>query len=128
MYIFLRSDDSVSTHPTNNPLEFLSELPKTVTADGNYTCALVECVITPDVSDSYIIYCDIVENSCVHGKLLPVLNIIDKSGTVDLPYYIPLSRGTIHRIRIRLLNKEGTIPEKKPSTCRIVLHIRKEDI
>ena len=126
MYIFIRSDDSILTHPNNNSTEFLAELPKTIVVDEKYSCALVECDIGKDLKEPYIIFCDIVENSCVHGKLIPILNIISQSGTVDLPYYIPLSRGIINRVRIRLLDKEGASPATKPLYCRIVLHITKE--
>ena len=125
MYIFIRSNDSNTTHPGNTSTEFISELPRPVVLEDELNCALVECDIGDKTGESFIIYCDLVENSCVHGQLIPILNIITKSGSVNFPYYIPVSKNAISRIRIRLLNKEGETPTSIPSYCRLVLHFKK---
>ena len=126
MYLFISSKDSSLIHLQNNSCEFISELPKTINIPGEWSCALMECHIGDKKGEDLLICCDLVENSCVHGKLVPVLTIISQSGAVDHPYYVPICRDQIYRLRIRLLTVEGKIPSIKPSECRIVLHITKD--
>ena len=127
MYVFVVSNDSILAHPQNTKAEFISELPRTLSFSGNWECALVDCYIDPAlIVQDLIIYTDIVQNSCVHGELIPILNIISASGNIVNPYYIPLSQYSINRIIFKILNREGKkIPVSHTiNNTRFVLHFR----
>ena len=127
MYLFIGSSDSTDIHSENNSCEFIIELPRHINLEGNWTCAILECDIGPDTwEEELYISCDLIQNSCVHGKLAPVLAVVNKTTSFTNPFYIPVSKDNVYRMRIQLLTKEGRHPENKPIDSRIVLHLRKE--
>ena len=127
MYLFISSDDCLSLHPENTSTNFITELPKPLYLEGEWSCAVVRLNLGNSTDQLYGIYCDIVQNSCVHGLLKPILNLLSQSGVVELPYYIPLNTENVYRIRIILLDDKGKTPKNKPSTTSIVLHIKKDN-
>ena len=125
MFVFLGSEDSILLYPANTSCEFLSDLGGGIELTGNWCCGLVSCDIG-NIAEELLVHCDIVQQSSVYGKLIPILTTVKQSGSVSYPYYIPVTRDYIHRIRIRLLTREGNTPSTKPTHCNIVLHLTKK--
>ena len=130
MYVFLRSDDSISLYPNNNSSDFVCELSRLLLLPGIWECALVDCRIGSLLNrEELTVYCDIVENSCVDSNFIPILNIISKSGSPPNPYYIPISRQAVKRIRFKLLDNAGNIfdSSKITDSSRFILHLRQKE-
>ena len=126
MYVYVSSQDSVKLYPDNTAKEFLHEIVQPIYLDGKWSCALVDTNIWQLSGDGIIVCCDVVQNSSVHGKNISILNIISESGPIVNPYYIPVTRNDISRIRISLLNTAGDpCTDQNISSSRFVLHFKK---
>ena len=127
MYIFLKSNDSDKIHIQNTKYSFTCEIPQEILLEGVWSCAIVQCNIglNPEKQDITILS-DIIEDSVLHGVLAPVFTIVSTSGSVDYPYYIPLCRNRIHRIKIKLINTSGEKPNISQDYTTFVLHFKKD--
>ena len=124
MYIFLKSDDSISYHPDNNTCEFVSELPKSIKIEGIWNCSLIHFDVGEEKTEDILVCCDLVESSSVYGREVPILNVLNNAGDIIHPYYIPVNKDIISRIRIKLLTSEGKKLEPEPRHCKLVIHLR----
>ena len=98
------SSDSSEYYPENVPTDFRIRLPEILHLKGTWTCSLrdIKCVTTSDV-DLYV-YSDIVEDSYVHNKKLPLLQYVTgEEGQVTRHFSGPITSrlarpdvGTIH--------------------------------
>ena len=126
MYLVVGSADSKLIHPTNSPCEFIAELSRLTNLKGIWKCALVDYNIGKQQREDLYVYCDLIQESPVHGEKLPLLRIIRRSGDISNPYYIPVNKDYVYRLRFTIKTAKGKLPSSPPTNCRFGLHLKKE--
>ena len=135
-YLYLSSQDSLDVRKNNNPSEFLIQLPKSYTLDGNWTCAVTEITLTCDFSPrSKRLYlcCDIVEETCVRGTLLPVLRSFEietkykrqKYKEFKVPAYLPVTITHLNSLRFYVKDENLNTVEFNTNDLHCVLHLKR---
>ncbi len=125
MYLYLSSDNSKSTHPSNRPSEFTVELPRNLILNGAWEIALTEIYFQGEGDDKDLyIFTDICESSYVIDTLLPILRIIKKSGPLEILYYIKLSQDFVSELRVYIRTDGLEEPSFLTKTLRCTLHLR----
>ena len=119
-YVFVASTDSLDYHPSNVPHDFTVELPDTII--GKYSCVLLDFYCL-NITEELYVFCDICEQSYVKDHKLPLMRIITHTGEVTIPYYTPVTRRNIQRMRIYIRNKDLEAPalDIGPVRCTIGL-------
>ena len=114
-FLFLSSSDT--NHPGNLPGDFTVTLPKTYDLKGCWECALLEISLSLPYYQRLSVCCDVIQDSCFHGTLYPVLRIIPEvqdNGThlydgdlsvyghltFDSPYFFQIRKKELGRLRI----------------------------
>ena len=125
MYVYVSSKDSSAEHVDNTNFDYLYELPLELDLEGSWSCALLEIILEKKINTCFYVYCDIVQNSVVHGKMLPILRVIRDTNQYEKPYYVPLVVNSVKRIRIYIKTKDGQTPNIAMKDCMFVIHFRK---
>jgi hypothetical protein len=122
-YLHLNCNDSSKFYPSNKPADFRINLPKPLSLDGYWECALVNISFWPEFESSVkpkemYICSDIVGNSYALQNLYPVLkrvslqeNLITKVNTnyshVD---FVPVTHSVLQSVRIYIIDNAGLTP------------------
>ena len=132
-FIFIKSDDCLEVYPSNEPYTFRYQLTEPIVLEGSgWQCALREFKTVVTTLRNLYVYCDIVDDSNVLGKKLPILRRIapEQTGrliyTYDSSVAFKVTRPVISSVcvTIRLGDYSQTpLFEDEPSTC--LLHIFK---
>ena len=131
--MFLKSDDCTDIYPGNNPDTFRYQLVEPIVLEGTgWQCALREFKTIVTTLRNLHIFCDIVENSNVLGKKMPILRRIAPKHTGRLIYTydnsiaFKVTRPVISSLCITIKDGEYTqtpLFEDEPTTC--LLHLFK---
>ena len=127
MYLFLSPSDSLATYPTNNSWDFMVTLPKTLALEGKWVCSLTDIDYSGKLKGKELyVFCDLCEGSCVNGKILPILRIVDRSETFFKLYDMDVSRSQISQVRVYIRDKNLRIPSFDSEALRCTLRLRKK--
>lgn len=106
-YIFLSSNNGLSYHPNNSPLDFTIELSKPLQLVGKWECALIDfnChTFSNNDLISFDLLCDICEFSIIGIDTQLILRRVHMLGNeisnFAFPYYMPVTQSYVQRIRI----------------------------
>ena len=127
MYLFLSSKDSLHTHPSNTCWDFTVTLPKTLNLNGKWVCSLADIAYSNKLKgkDLYI-FCDLCEGSCIQGKILPILRIVDRSETFIKLYDMDVSRSQISQLRLYITGSDLQKPSFSSESLKCTLRLRKK--
>lgn len=111
----LKSTDSASVHPHNQPWDFRVRLPRTLNLLGEWSVELTEFCTTPlkkSGDKEIFIYCSICDDTIVGERQLPLLRRIYLDNNANIiftrPYQIPLRNNDLGDIHIYIKDKTGT--------------------
>ena len=133
MFLYLKSNDSISRFPNNSNSDFIVQLAENMSFNRKLSVAIAEfqCppIMSDDVEDLYI-YCDICHESYVGELKRPVLrrvfhNSDNKSKQIIFtrPLYIPLRQFEFHQIRIYIKTSTDKDVIFKEGVVKCTLHI-----
>jgi hypothetical protein len=126
MYLFLSRDDSVETYPENNSWDFTVTLPKTIDLVGSWMCALTEISYSNKLKGKELyVFCDLCEGTYAQGRILPLLRIVNKSGTFTHLYDMRMSRSQISQVKIYIRGGDLRVPPFSSESLRCTLRLRK---
>lgn len=134
-YVYLSSSSFVgSTHVTNQPFDFTSDILYPLSLDVNkWEVALTE-ISWPqrgkEFTDDLYIMSDIVNNTIQVGSYFPhILRIVNKPTVFVKPYYVPIVSSYISSIRIYVrLENSSSPPKEIMQNMRCTLHFREKGI
>jgi hypothetical protein len=122
-YLHLNCKDSTEFFPSNDPADFRIKLPRPLTLDGQWECALINLSYWPQFHTSekpkeMYLCLEEVSNSYAMDGLHPILkrvsvpeNIITK---VNLIYphidFLPINQTVLQSIRFYIIDNEGLTP------------------
>lgn len=127
MYLFLSSTDCLKTHPANSPWDFTVDLKHNVHLKGEWEIALMEINYEGPSTKLYI-FSDLCSDSHVGNNYLPLLRIVQHSSSFKNPYFIPVPRDFVDRIRVYIRTEKGEIPSFVPSQLRCTLQVRQKHV
>lgn len=121
MLVYVSWDSSTHIHKGNTPTDFTYELPFAFELGNKATCDLHEVFLehkipvrgkpkSKRIQDLYI-YCDILEQSVVHGELKKLLRIVYRSDQNLKPTKCFVSTPCFNRMQFSIRNKDNTIPD-----------------
>lgn len=122
MYLFINSEDSLTIYPNNTGDNFTVELPKPIQLESEDWRVAVTEIKSDKGNGYYIICCDIVEESYIKDKYLPVLRAGGQTSFTN-PYYLKIRTNYIPRIHFQVYNKN-----LKPvgwKSVKLTLHLQK---
>ena len=134
-YLYLCSKDSIDLFEENDPSECWIQLPRPVTLDGHWTCALIDvaldCDFKPRSSRLYLC-CDFLKESYVRNTSLPVLRNIEvntrykklKTESYPVPLYVPVKTTHLHTLKLRLLDENLDPVTFNSNDFHCVLHLK----
>ena len=128
-YVHVSSHQGLSLHPSNNDVNFITELKAPLELIGSWEVGIASYKGSTRSPD-YLVCCDIIEMSRVGSDEFPVLRYILESTKKNLREYSPiqyirLNRQRIERICISLIHSDGTPVTSKPDTDTVFsLHFR----
>lgn len=116
-YIYASPDDSKDIHTKNNISDFVVELPSTLNLEGVWEIGLLEAeysqnvhsdknLATGSVLGTVFLFCDLCEESFIRGKMLPVLQKLNRSRTFEPPNFVRMKPGGIQRFRVYMKDSE----------------------
>ena len=125
-YIITNHEDSKHFFSSNDPFDFILELPETIYSTGNSSLALLDHNITVDFIGELYVYCDIIQNSLVNGDQLPLLRIIKnkRDNSFTFPYFIKLNIDHFKRIRFYIRMGDGGVPSFNIKLLNLSLLLR----
>ena len=124
MFLYLGWRDSIKTHRSNKPYNFIVDLPKTLLLEGEWEVALTDIKIKASKRVSFYILTDFCEESIVKGSQRSVLRRVDdKFGIYPLPYYVKVIKSEIQRVRVIVLDQNLDFFELTEINC--TLHLRR---
>jgi hypothetical protein len=122
-FLYLNSNDSTDFYPNNEPADFRTQLPRPLTLDGEWECALVSITFWPQFHTSekpkeMYVCLEEVGNSYALDSLYPILkrvsvpeNIITK---VHLNYphldFTTVTQTVLQSIRLYIIDNKGIPP------------------
>ena len=109
----------------NTQYDYIIEFPRTFSLEGDWVCALVESSLKHDLESELYLYCDVVDNTMVHGKNLPLVRTFQKSEKYTNPFYIPVTTSRINRIRFTIKDRKNITPNVDLKDFSFVLHFMK---
>ena len=125
MYLYISPTDFTGKqYPNNTQYDFIYELPHPVSLEGDWGCAIVEVLLKRKLSENLYVFCDIVDNSIVHGESVPLLRTIENKVEYLNPFYHKITLNKIKRLRISIRTKRNSIPVVNLSACTLVLEIK----
>ena len=119
IYIHANWKDSRHLYDGNQPASFVLELPKPLT--GHWEVALADAKYKPKKA-SIFLFCDSCEESCVGGKLMPLLRRIDDCQSYANQYFIKVHGGDeLRRLKLYLLSGDLKPVELTDFMCTLCL-------
>ena len=107
LYLFLSSRDSSGDYPTNKWYDFTIVLPKTIELNENWECAQMDIKCFPHIEKEFVVYTDIVHQSYIRDSTASILRRVYSSPSIFVrPYFIPINRTSIERIRMYIRDLE----------------------
>ena len=132
-YLFINSQDSLSTFPSNVGGNFKICIPKRYILDGTWECALLEMSFVPElVTSTRRVYlcCDFVEPSYVRGTSLPILQSVgmwnETDVTFDKPMYFKVRSNELYHIEFILKDDQLRTCRLKDDHVFLLLHFRRK--
>lgn len=134
-YLYLSSSDSTAVHPSNTPVDFTVELPRSIHLQGYWECALVDVQLTGVTIpfDPFCLCSDICTDSCVGHLRLPVLRRLSSKGwkkdsvlQFEQTQYKRVKLNQISRIRLFIRSIRHSPPSVTTGELTCTLHIRHE--
>ena len=131
LFLFLSSNDSLEYYPDNKPACFSVKLPETMYLNGGggmWMCALRDFQCRTSVVADLYLFCDMVEDSYVRNRKLPILQHIPRDFTTrqivqtyDSSIHFPVTRQEINIITIHIKDEhlEFAPLVDQPSTCTL---------
>lgn len=130
-YFFLSSRDSEKIYKQNNANDFIVELPVPLELDGRWECGLMDIQLSPTSFPKQLyVFCDLCNDSYVSNNKLPILRRLlvrvmrDLNITFTIPYYMPIRRTQVKRIRIFIRDSHMQPVTFKRQDLKCTLHIR----
>lgn len=115
MYLYVSDTSSVSIHQNNLPHDFIYELPRSLDLSGQWELSLRQVflkTINTVFKQNLYVYCDIIEDSIVHGEWKPLLKVIRRTVPNESKdnIFVRVTVQNLSRFRITLKTVEGGIP------------------
>ena len=130
LYLYLSSVDSLQHFPNNSLSDFTIHLPTEYRFDGTWTCALraIKCETT--ISKDLYVFCDIVEDSYVRDRKMPILQYIPgEKGIISKDYdssVCPaLTRTSLNTLRVYIRDYKMNEPALIGESTTCTLHLQK---
>ena len=124
MFLHLSSKDCVQSHPDNHAWDFTIDVGKYVTLSGEWEVALTEMLYDGARKMDLYVFSDICSPTYVIDNCLPLLRIVNKPNIFQKPYFVPVSRNDIARIRIYIRTRNNNIPPFQPKSLRCTLQLK----
>lgn len=138
-YLHVNCNDSTSIYPDNDPADFRIRLPKPLSLEGEWECALLNISFWPQFHTSekpkelYICIDEIANSYAVDG-LYPILkrvsvpeNIITK---VNLIYphldFLPVTQSLLQSVHVYIMDNERLQPSFIIKDLYCTLHLRRK--
>lgn len=99
--MYISSSDSSNFHPSNEPHNFVIELPRTYF--GVKRIALLEFSCQSFTEPLYV-FCDLVDRSLVHDQALAVLRYINEPGEIQNPLFVNTTQVSFNRIAFQVVS------------------------
>ncbi len=127
--MYISNNDSKHLHPGNTSTAFTVQLPRHLELNSDdWECGVVHCVLSAKPEKPVYITCDFVVPSILGGQLHPVLcSISAKTKAFEHITMVPLSRGNLSSLRVKIVNTQGLQATLKNDTTCIVLQFRKKN-
>ena len=129
-FIFLKSTDSLNYYPFNAPQSFTVQLPETINLGDNvWFCTLRSLTCELTAPKALYVYCDLVEQSYVLDRKLPIIQYIPKykEGRViesyDSSVRFKVTRSAVASITVYVKDDQFQNPSftNEPLTCTLHL-------
>jgi hypothetical protein len=140
-YLHFNCNDCNSIFPNNDPADFHIKLPKPLSLNGEWECALLNISFWPEFNSSIkpkemYLCSDIVVNSYAMGNLYPILkrvpiseNLITK---VNLSYaqldFLPITQSILQSVHMYIIDNSGSTPSFTVKDLYCTLLIRRKTI
>ena len=134
-YLFVNSQDSLSTFVNNVGGHFRVCLPKRYILDGTWECALLELSFAPQLITStrrIYVCCDFVDHSYVRGTSLPILQSVGiwneavTDVTFDQSLYFAVNVKELYHIGFVLRDDQLQECRFKDDRVFLLLHFRRK--
>ena len=127
MHFFLSSKDCLDSHPNNHAWDFTIDIKSYIPLKGIWKCALMDIDYDGEKEEDLYIFSDLCAPSYVTSSHLPVLRVVNKPNPgFCYPYFIPVGRDFVDRIRIYIRTRTGNIPSFTPKILRCTLYLHCE--
>ena len=125
--MFINWQDSSEFHPSNNPNNFIVDLPKSLLLEGKWEVALTDIKVKSSKKSTFYLLSDICEESFLKGSRYPVLRrVYSKEAEYNLPYYVDVNKSEVQSIRLILLDQN--LNPLNLSDIECTLHLRKKNV
>ena len=126
LYLFLYSRDSSRDYPTNKWCDFTIVLPEILELNENWECTLMNIKCFPHIEKEFMVYTDIVHQGYIRDSTASILRRGYSSPSIFVrPYFIPINRTSIERIRMYIRDLEtGGEPTKAITELTCTLAFR----
>ena len=120
-------------YPDNKPFCFRNTLALPVELDGNWHAALEELVcigkLDPPKNVRMFVCCNLVGDSFVGNKTMPMLRAVQYDGNIDLTFnrvnYKQVGRSFLNSIEVEIRDEENNIyPPEEDMKVLLVLHFK----
>ena len=106
MFMYISWKDSLKTHPSNKPYNFIVDLPKTVRFRENWEVALTDIKVKSPKKASFYFLVDFCDESFLQGNRFPLLRRVDeKARYYPFPYFVDINKTEIQAIRVTILDE-----------------------
>ena len=133
-YVYLSSKDSRDKHPENVPDDFIVELPRTLTLEGDWECSLREIKLSNSIEkeEELFVCTDVCEESFACDTYTPILRVVSttrKTKTMTKmftdPFYVRVKQDRFQDIRIFIRGGRLKTTIIMTGTLTCTLHYRK---
>ena len=128
MYLYVNSKQykfyDLTIHK-NTGYDFMIELPRTLELQGEWSCAVLEVSLEKPLTEILYLYCDIIENSLILGKPLPLLRSFQESIEYAIPVYVPVIVDEIKRINFKIRDIDDKKSDIKIDEAVYMIHLKK---
>ena len=122
MLLYISYQSSIGQHPLNTPTDFVYELTKELTFDGEWFCCLKEVICDKAFTKPVCFFCDIVQPSSVLGEWKPILRIVQPVLFLK-DHYHKVITNNLKRIRFQIRKHDGSLPDLSKNNIILVLQI-----
>ena len=130
-HVVLMSNADISRYPNNKATHFTNTLATPVEMKGNWSVGLESIVCTGKVrkSPSMFVCCNLVDDSFVGNKQMPLLRVVQYDSNINLTFdrvnYKQVGRSFLNSIEVEIRDEENNIyPPEEDMKVLLVLHFK----